>query len=80
MAWEPKKPLSIETVEVAPPKAHEVRLKVRSQRLRIDNGDFHVNSFVFTFSLIYLKLLDIFYTMIHQMKAEIIRYRIIPMP
>ena len=28
MAWEAKKPLSIETVEVAPPKAGEVRLKV----------------------------------------------------
>ena len=28
MAWEPKKPLSIETVEVAPPKAGEVRIKV----------------------------------------------------
>lgn len=28
VAWEPKKPLSIETIEVAPPKAGEVRLKV----------------------------------------------------
>ncbi|XP_058117442.1 alcohol dehydrogenase class-3 [Anopheles ziemanni] len=28
VAWEPKKPLSIETVEVAPPKAGEVRIKV----------------------------------------------------
>ena len=28
MAWEPKKPLSIETVEVAAPKAGEVRIKV----------------------------------------------------
>lgn len=28
VAWEPKKPLSIETVEVAPPKAHEVRIKI----------------------------------------------------
>ncbi|XP_068437528.1 alcohol dehydrogenase class-3-like [Clinocottus analis] len=28
VAWEPKKPLSIEDVEVAPPKAHEVRIKV----------------------------------------------------
>nr|CAB3220131.1 Ciadh3 alcohol dehydrogenase class 3 [Phallusia mammillata] len=28
VAWEPKKPLVIEQVEVAPPKAHEVRIKV----------------------------------------------------
>lgn len=28
VAWEPKKPLGIETVEVAPPKAGEVRFKV----------------------------------------------------
>lgn len=28
MAWEAKKPLTIETVEVAPPKAGEVRIKV----------------------------------------------------
>ena len=28
VAWEPKKPLSIETIEVAPPKAGEVRIKV----------------------------------------------------
>lgn len=28
VAWEAKKPLSIETIEVAPPKAHEVRIKV----------------------------------------------------
>lgn len=28
VAWEPKKPLSIETVEVAPPKAGEVRIKI----------------------------------------------------
>uniref|UniRef100_A0A3Q2W9I8 Alcohol dehydrogenase 5 n=1 Tax=Haplochromis burtoni TaxID=8153 RepID=A0A3Q2W9I8_HAPBU len=28
VAWEPGKPLSIEEVEVAPPKAHEVRIKV----------------------------------------------------
>jgi len=28
VAWEAKKPLSIETVEVAPPKAHEVRIKL----------------------------------------------------
>ena len=30
MAWEPKKPLTIEEVEVAPPKAGEVRIKVLS--------------------------------------------------
>lgn len=28
VAWEPKKPLSIETIEVAPPKAGEVRVKI----------------------------------------------------
>jgi len=28
VAWEAKKPLSIETVEVAPPKEHEVRIKI----------------------------------------------------
>jgi len=28
VCWEPKKPLSIETVEVAPPKANEVRVKI----------------------------------------------------
>uniref|UniRef100_A0A3P9CP65 Alcohol dehydrogenase-like N-terminal domain-containing protein n=2 Tax=Haplochromini TaxID=319058 RepID=A0A3P9CP65_9CICH len=28
VAWEPRKPLSIEEVESAPPKAHEVRIKI----------------------------------------------------
>ncbi|KAA0709463.1 Alcohol dehydrogenase class-3 [Triplophysa tibetana] len=28
VAWEPGKPISIEEVEVAPPKAHEVRIKI----------------------------------------------------
>jgi len=28
VAWEAAKPLSIETIEVAPPKAHEVRIKI----------------------------------------------------
>ncbi|MBN3313191.1 ADHX dehydrogenase, partial [Atractosteus spatula] len=28
VAWEPKKPLSIEEIEVPPPKAHEVRIKI----------------------------------------------------
>uniref|UniRef100_A0A8C0NNI6 Alcohol dehydrogenase 5 (class III), chi polypeptide n=3 Tax=Canis lupus TaxID=9612 RepID=A0A8C0NNI6_CANLF len=28
VAWEAGKPLSIEEVEVAPPKAHEVRIKI----------------------------------------------------
>lgn len=28
VAWEPKKPLTIETIEVAPPKAGEVRVQV----------------------------------------------------
>ncbi|XP_066430089.1 NADP-dependent alcohol dehydrogenase-like [Eleutherodactylus coqui] len=30
VAWEPSKPLSIEDIEVAPPKAHEVRIKIIS--------------------------------------------------
>ncbi|XP_077133870.1 NADP-dependent alcohol dehydrogenase-like [Ranitomeya variabilis] len=30
VAWEPCKPLSIEVIEVAPPKAHEVRIKIIS--------------------------------------------------
>ncbi|XP_033108313.1 alcohol dehydrogenase class-3-like [Anneissia japonica] len=30
VSWEPKKPLSIETVEVAPPKAGEVRIKLNA--------------------------------------------------
>ncbi|XP_075465581.1 alcohol dehydrogenase 1-like [Ascaphus truei] len=28
VAWEPNKPFSIENIEVAPPKAHEVRIKI----------------------------------------------------
>lgn len=30
MAWEENKPLSIETIEVAPPKAGEVRIQILS--------------------------------------------------
>ena len=30
VAWGAKQPLKIETVEVAPPKANEVRIKVQS--------------------------------------------------
>lgn len=30
VAWEPNKPLTIEEIEVAPPKAHEVRIKIIS--------------------------------------------------
>jgi len=29
VAWEAKKPLTVETVEVAPPRSGEVRIKVR---------------------------------------------------
>ena len=47
--------------------------------LRIDNCDFSVNSLVFTLLSIYLELHDISYIMIHQMKAEILNYRLIPM-
>ena len=32
MAWEPNKPLVIEEIEVAPPQANEVRIKVREDR------------------------------------------------
>ncbi|KAI5961879.1 uncharacterized protein KGF55_003850 [Candida pseudojiufengensis] len=39
VAWEAKKPLSIETVEVAPPKAHEVRIKI------IDTGVCHTDAY-----------------------------------
>jgi len=28
VAWEPGKPLSVETIEVLPPRAHEVRIKI----------------------------------------------------
>ena len=28
VAWEPKKPLTIEQIQVGPPKAHEVRIKI----------------------------------------------------
>ena len=52
-------------------------IKVLISLLRIDNGDFRVNSIVFTFPLIYLGLHDISYAMIHQMKAEILSYRMI---
>ncbi|KAI3406968.1 hypothetical protein KGF56_000261 [Candida oxycetoniae] len=39
VAWEAKKPLSIETIEVAPPKAHEVRIKI------YDTGVCHTDAF-----------------------------------
>jgi len=29
VAWEAKKPLTLETIEVAPPRSGEVRIKVR---------------------------------------------------
>lgn len=37
VAWEAGKPFSIEEVEVAPPKAHEVRVKVK-QSVRAWHG------------------------------------------
>ena len=43
-----------------------------SSVLRIDNGDFHVNSLVFTFLLISPYLHDISDIMIHQIRAEIL--------
>lgn len=33
MAWEPNKPLVMEEIEVAPPQANEVRIKVRDVQL-----------------------------------------------
>ncbi|XP_058800657.1 alcohol dehydrogenase class-3 [Phymastichus coffea] len=33
VAWEPKKPLSLEVIEVAPPKAYEVRVKITAVAL-----------------------------------------------
>ncbi|XP_014231700.1 alcohol dehydrogenase class-3 [Trichogramma pretiosum] len=33
VAWEAKKPLSLETIEVDPPKSHEVRIKINSVAL-----------------------------------------------
>ncbi|WLF78633.1 formate dehydrogenase (NAD+) [Lodderomyces elongisporus] len=39
VAWEAKKPLSIETIEVAPPKAHEVRIKI------YDTGVCHTDAY-----------------------------------
>lgn len=33
MAWEPKKPLRLELIEVAPARAHEVRIKVSAVAL-----------------------------------------------
>ena len=37
VAWEPGKPLSIEEVEVAPPNAHEVRIKVNQTSPDMNN-------------------------------------------
>lgn len=33
VAWKPKQPLSIEEIEVAPPKAHEVRIQIAAMAL-----------------------------------------------
>ena len=45
--------------------------------LRIDNGDFRLNSLVFTLLLIFPLLHDIFDILIHQIKAEILSYRMV---
>lgn len=42
MAWEPNKPVVIEEIEVAPPQANEVRIKVRDVHLQ----DTHISVFV----------------------------------
>ncbi|XP_042326689.1 alcohol dehydrogenase 1A isoform X2 [Sceloporus undulatus] len=49
IAWEIKKPLSIEQIEVAPPKAHEVRIKILATG--ICRSDDHVISGAFTMPL-----------------------------
>ncbi|KAH0615868.1 hypothetical protein JD844_026462 [Phrynosoma platyrhinos] len=49
IAWELKKPLSIEQIEVAPPKAHEVRIKILATG--ICRSDDHVISGAFTMPL-----------------------------
>ena len=55
VAWEAGKPLSIEEVEVAPPKAHEVRIKVR-QNLECQLKGF---GYLFCVSSIYMYLFKI---------------------
>uniref|UniRef100_A0A3B4YK47 Cystatin domain-containing protein n=1 Tax=Seriola lalandi dorsalis TaxID=1841481 RepID=A0A3B4YK47_SERLL len=42
VAWEPNKPLVIEEIEVAPPQANEVRIKVRNYYLLIRNIVYHL--------------------------------------
>ncbi|KAJ7327108.1 hypothetical protein JRQ81_016867 [Phrynocephalus forsythii] len=49
VAWEIKKPLSIEQIEVAPPKAHEVRIKILATG--ICRSDDHVISGAFEMPL-----------------------------
>ncbi|XP_077156919.1 alcohol dehydrogenase 1A [Paroedura picta] len=49
VAWEIKKPLVIEQIEVAPPKAHEVRIKILATG--ICRSDDHVLSGAFTMPL-----------------------------
>ncbi|XP_062992461.1 alcohol dehydrogenase 1A [Elgaria multicarinata webbii] len=49
IAWELKKPLSIEQIEVAPPKAHEVRIKILATG--ICRSDDHVISGAFAMPL-----------------------------
>ncbi|KAM6439975.1 alcohol dehydrogenase 1 isoform 1-T2 [Liasis olivaceus] len=49
IAWELKKPLSIEEIEVAPPKAHEVRIKILATG--ICRSDDHVITGVFPMPL-----------------------------
>ncbi|XP_063166521.1 alcohol dehydrogenase 1 [Candoia aspera] len=49
VAWELKKPLSIEEIEVAPPKAHEVRIKILATG--ICRSDEHVISGAFAMPL-----------------------------
>ena len=50
MAWEPNKPLVIEEIEVAPPQANEVRMKVR---------DVHNHNAHFIFMYTSTELLDL---------------------
>lgn len=42
IAWEAGKPLSVEDIQVAPPKAHEVRIKVSLESLLSHYNFFHI--------------------------------------
>jgi len=51
VAWEAKAPLSVETVEVAPPKAGEVRIKV------LHNAVCHTDAYTYVLFIFICSLL-----------------------